>query len=178
VSLSFTLQVPLFIANYTFTLLTYTSDGYLIGTSISNPWIQLCADSNNCRDCYSNGSCRNCYNSTLSQFYIYNTNDLTCIRACPSGYYLDTNNNNCILCNSNCLECINTSTLCTKCPTLPTIYYLNTIYNICTLKCDITYYPSSYTQTCLPCIGTCYSCIDQYKCLTCIPNYYLLNTSQ
>lgn len=98
---SFTLQTPIYIGDYTFTLKTYTSDDYPIGESTSNVWRHSCYGTE-CRSC--NGTlCGDCYNSTLTNFFIFNTADSTCIRACQVGFYLQPSTTNCIPCNQNCL---------------------------------------------------------------------------
>lgn len=107
-----------------------------MGESTSNVWRHSCYGTE-CRAC-TGTTCTNCYNSSLSNFYIFNTADSSCIRACSVGFYLDSSNNNCIPCSTNCLECVNSSATCTKCPiytntTPSTVYYLNTIFNTCVL---------------------------------------------
>jgi len=120
-----------------------------VGSSTSNSWTFDCATTE-CRSCQSDGSCQTCYNSSISNYYILNTNSSTCERACSPGYYLILTT--CYLCSSNCLECVNSSSNCTRCYSN---YYLDLTYNKCVTTCQPGYFASTFSLTCSNCDSTC-----------------------
>ena len=112
-SVSLGLINPTSIGTYSFSLTTYSSQNFTVGTSTSNGWSFDCSTTD-CRSCLANGSCLTCYNSSISQLYYFNSANNSCIRKCITGSFQV--NNTCTPCSSNCSECIATSFKCTACP--------------------------------------------------------------
>jgi len=128
---------PTAFGSYTFSLATYlvsaNGTSYLIARSTSNIWQQSCFGTV-CRECNSinNAICIDCYNSTISNYYIFDSAGQTCSRDCTTGFYLVSLV--CSPCSANCLECSNTSTNCTSCSSSANLY-LDTNYLICVSSC-------------------------------------------
>ena len=121
-----------------------------------------------CITCISETVCVTC----LTGYYFYRG---SCVNACPSGFYAGstvssagTSQPNCLVCDSSCLTCQNTSTYCTSCPSG---YNLDSQGN-CNSNCSS---PSTYyvltTRQCLNCSGSCYTCQGPLStdCLSCRP---------
>lgn len=98
-SVNLGLTNPTAAGGFSFSLNTFSSDNYQVGVSTSNSWNYDCA-STVCRSCLTNSSCATCYNSTITQFYIFNSANSSCIRACSVGNFLV--NTTCTPCSSNC----------------------------------------------------------------------------
>ncbi|ELP91491.1 protein serine/threonine kinase, putative [Entamoeba invadens IP1] len=99
-------------------------------------------------------------------------------------YYYNNCDGECLLCSTNCKECYNT-TYCTSCQLG---YYLSSTFTCEPLgdlftKCDLTlptgggcavckdgYYKEN--KDCLPCDGSCGTCVDKYSCIECKEMYF------
>ena len=118
---------------------------------------------NNCSTCDSTG-CLKCQ----STFFILNG---MCIKTCSSGYYSGKNENSlgesvdqCIKCDSKCLECSGSSTNCLSCLSIK-YFYMNNCYD----QCPVGFYNDDTTKTCKNCDETCRTCDgpSYNNCLTC-----------
>ncbi len=117
--------------------------------------------------------CIDCYNTTISEFYIFDTSLNTCTRDCLSGYFMS--GTTCSPCASSCMECANISTNCTSCNPLQSLF-LDTVYMKCVTTCANGYYKNTQIQSCLPCSSPCLYCIDSpTKCTYCSVGTYFLN---
>lgn len=112
---------------------------------------------------------------TCAKYYCYKCNSSTAAASCTScnatldfrtlvsgvcqplpGYY-DTGNSTAQPCNSNCLTCSGTSTLCTSCATQ---YFLN-----------------SSSKVCKPCSTGCSTCTSNTTCTLCLSPFTLASGS-
>lgn len=141
---------------------------------MSNIWRHTCYNTV-CRKCdpTNNAICIDCYNTTISDYYIYDTALQTCTRDCLSGFFMS--GNVCSPCSGNCLECANISTNCTSCNPSQSLF-LDTVYMKCVSTCTDGYYKNTQIQTCLPCSAPCLYCMDSpTKCTYCPLGKFLLN---
>ena len=167
-SATLSLVNPTSTGNYSYSLTTYSSQNFTVGTSVSNSWSFDCANTD-CRSCLANGSCLTCYNSSISQFYIFNSANNSCIRACSAGSFLV--NTTCTACSTNCSECTATSIKCTACPSG---YFLQTTFAVCIKTCLSGYFANSLNQQCDKCISPCLTCQNTASnCLSCVTGTFL-----
>ena len=94
-----------------------------------------------------------------------------CVDSCPEGYYgYNSIIKQCLPCDNTCINCIGSSTNCTKCPWG---YYL--LNGVCASQCP----PGTYSNNdltnlnCLPCESPCTQCLSLYQCSFCLAGYYL-----
>lgn len=103
-----------------------------------------------------------------------------CGFGCPSGQFsASTIPKRCMLCDSNCLKCLNTSTYCSLCgldsfgrqmylsPT-PICNPTCTVRS-CLTSCPPKYYISTTNNMCMPCDPSCLTCVNSSNngCLSC-----------
>jgi hypothetical protein len=102
----------------------------------------------NCKTCTNSQNCETCMNS---YYRLASEDSAACYSTCPDGFYPE---------GSECVPCYMEN--CTLCRS-----------NIECIICDSSYYLSSVTLTCLPCIDNCDICTTQSDCLQCSPSYYI-----
>ncbi len=156
---SLTLQTPVIFSDYTFSTETYISDAnisYLIGQSTSNIWRHTCYNTV-CKRCNPTNTsiCIDCYNTTISDYYIYDTLLQSCRRDCLTGYFMS--GTTCSPCATSCVECANVSINCTSCSSTQSLF-LDTVYMKCVTTCPDTYYKNTQIQSCLACSSPCLHC--------------------
>lgn len=108
--------------------------------------------------------CSNCNSPRI----LYNNQ---CLLNCPIGYYEDSNEKKCIICNSNCYKCKDISDKCIECLT-PLI--LQTSNNKCVEKCFSDQYIDN--NECIFCKTHCISC-DKTRCFNCENGYQIINNN-
>lgn len=98
-------------------------------------------------------SCNVCADSTNSQCsscnsgYFLQPSSTICLSTCTTGYYGNTTNGICTLCDTSCSTCTGASN--TQCPSCNSGYYLQPSSTTCLSTCPSTnYYPNSTTNTC------------------------------
>ena len=148
-----------------FTILTKTGEGFLI-----DEWREATGIASNCNypclQCSESdpSMCRKCNTEPDSPdqgalFHLYYDN--TCISTCPSNYF--PLNNICTQCDSNCLECEETSKKCLKCHA--GMYLLG---NTCMDVCPATHHGIDETGTCELCERPCETCLGSLThCTSC-----------
>jgi len=117
---------------------------------------QCLSCANGCSSC-SGGSlftCLSCKNDLFNGnstdfFLIYGTT--TCNPICPNGQYSNSSSFKCLLCDINCLTCVNTSTICLTCGFSSIGANLFLYQKSCLLSCPLNFFPNSTTSTCDPC---------------------------
>jgi len=148
-------------------------------------------DKNQCIKC--NDKCKSCSVSNpdiciscseASPLFILETN--SCVNKCPSGYFLDINNFQCVKCDSNCKTCVNNKNLCLSCGQGLSLFEKE---NRCVSNCpeNITVlikesegisinnndYNNTFNSTrCSSCDPSCQTCKDSISnCLSCANGY-------
>ena len=170
-SLNIPLTNPTSLGDYSFTLNSYTSTNYQVGSSTSNIWTYDC-NNTDCRTCLANNSCTSCYSSTISSFSIFNTASSTCTSACNTGFFLV--GTTCTPCDTNCTQCITSSKNCTACSASPTLYYLELTFDICVTSCLAGEFANAGNQQCNTCTSPCATCTTTASsCLSCVSGTYL-----
>ena len=113
-----------------------------------------------CYTCVTNqpSQCLSCYSPTqnfTSLLFYAQTSGVSygqCYNSCPSGYFLNSSYI-CLICNSNCVQCSNTSTTCTLCSNTTFLFSGN---KTCMTTCPVgTYGVISANNTCLNCPTGC-----------------------
>lgn len=167
-------------ASYT-TLGSFDSLGYKIDESTTNISFSL-GCTLPCQTCSStnSSSCLSCYSTTAvtASIYYYSPNKY-CYTTCPATTY----NNNvtllCTACDSNCLNCFNSPTYCTKCNPNSSYPYLNITNSsqVCVAGCTTGMYGSNAIDppTCVACQSPCATCSSATTCLSCLTGYFFLN---
>lgn len=129
---------------------------------------QSCAS---CSDSGSN-SCLSCKNNT----YLQNlTGPSQCLSNCPEHTYPDNKTNICQKCDTSCNECFDYNfDKCTKCYSK---YYLVLPPgpSLCSVSCNIGYYPDDSSNECKKCDESCENCLGlgQDNCSSCLNGSYL-----
>jgi len=72
----------------------------------------------------------------------------------------------CIVCNTGCAQCVESSTNCVQCKTG---YYL--FNETCVVTCPNQYYGNTTALVCMNCISPCYTCLNSSYCLSCSVNF-------
>ena len=138
-------------------------------TSCSNPYFpstttggeRVCIEcSQPCKTCTtSNTLCDSCFNGR----YLYLS---SCLEQCPSSFYEDYENNQCVRCSNECISCDGGST-CLICSAVSYMYQ-----GSCYLNCP-TQAPYIYKTYCRNCLkDNCLLCNDNNECVLCETNYY------
>lgn len=90
----------------------------------------------------SNNNCSSCKSS-----YFLQPSSTICLSTCPTAYYKNTVSNVCILCDTSCSACSDTSN--TQCSACNSGYYLQPSLATCLSSCPpIGYYIDGTTNTC------------------------------
>ena len=173
---------------------TSCSSGYFLDVN------QCKACSINCKECQQNNIyCISCNVGT------YLNDDNECVNECPQGYWANSLNNLCEICNSNCLNCsFGTYNSCISCNSG---YYLkggecqlcfsncsecngldkfctdcaisHYLYQgICGIYCPDGYWKNPLYRRCDLCDSSCLTCISpgtSINCLNCANGSYLIN---
>ena len=101
----------------------------------------------------------------------------TCLNSCPPGYWEDTTNHICALCDTSCAVCLDgTNTRCSSCNPG---YFLQQGSTICLDSCPAGSWPNSRSSTCENCDISCAICSssDNTQCSACNPGYFLQPSS-
>lgn len=148
-----------------------TTDYYTFGTTCvaCSLGCKNCVgpNSNQCSVCYAGyffQSNNSCVVTCSSPSNFGNPLTLTCVTSCPTGYFKNSTNRMCTLCDPNCLTCDTTSTKCLTCATGTFL-----INNFCDVNCPSTHYKNTPTNQCLPCNSACLTCSGgtSSNCLSC-----------
>ncbi|KAL4465986.1 hypothetical protein ABPG74_004223 [Tetrahymena malaccensis] len=130
----------------------------------------LCSQTfSGCQSCTIN-QCNSCINPTD---YLNPINN-TCSNTCPSNTFKSTLGNPpqniCVVCNSNCQTCDQSSSNCTSCAS--NMYLQGTT---CQAQCDVGYFPNA-SNVCTICTNNfpnCSECTNS-NCLQCKSPYYIV----
>lgn len=122
--------------------------------------------------------CRSCSNATTTclSCYLWAADSLffnsTCLPLCPPLTYQANVGGlgSCLLCDSKCAQCSDSSTNCSSCLS-PYFYYAASCYS----ACPAATYPSA--AICLACPANCSSCSSLSLCLGCVSPASLYNGS-
>ena len=122
-----------------------------------------------CRACFEVfDNCTLCQTSGTYKSFLYYNDTLgyyTCVTTCPDGYFANTTQNTCDLCDHVCLTCSINSTYCYSCVSG---YGWSNYY--CYQPCNDGYYYSNNNTNCTQCNLTCILCTDQLTCSSCTLN--------
>ncbi|CAD8135514.1 unnamed protein product [Paramecium octaurelia] len=116
---------------------------------------------NPCKQCTTTpDTCSECYPNT------YLLRDM-CVTDCGDGYYKDSQQYQCQLCEDPCANCSN-KTSCLSCK--------NDLYlfkSTCVSKCEDGYYQQD--KQCHSCLSICLTCVDNISCVKCKDNLIQYN---
>ena len=140
---------------------TCPSNSFLVTTNSSctaclSPCATCIGTNTNCTSCLAS------FNGT-TWFYLNNV----CFNICPSTYYQSLTNNDCLKCNTSCLDC--TATQCLSCNS-PFLLY----GGLCYSSCPTGSYIGNATN-CIGCPTTCTGCVSSTNCTACITGYSFYN---
>ena len=129
----------------------------------SSPCLQ-CINQTFCMSClspsdylFANGTC----NSTCPSVAYFNTSEILTL---SNGTYTQKK---CSDCDTNCNQCVNSSTTCLNCKNPAFVLWPN---NLCTATaCQAGYYNNS--GICSPCLTNCSTCDNPINCTACLTGY-------
>ncbi|KAL4449881.1 hypothetical protein ABPG74_015000 [Tetrahymena malaccensis] len=136
--------------------------------------------SGKCAHC--NSSCETCFGPNADQCtnckgdLLFDPVSQKCVDKCQQKYYADKENNQCIECDSSCLECSGSlSNECTKCSDKLILFNQECISN-----CPDQYFKDPNAYNCISCDSSCFNCKDSSpnSCTACKGNLFLTPTKQ
>ncbi|KAL4489108.1 hypothetical protein ABPG73_005595 [Tetrahymena malaccensis] len=146
-------------------LLLYQSEKQCKQTCRSDQFLDK--SNNTCILC--NQGCQKCFGPNSDQCISCNLPKVLqgnqCQANCNNGFYISTNNT-CNPCDSNCLNCVNTSTKCSSCQIGQ---FLDIVSKKCVSKCQNSQYLDVKQQYCAQCNQLCNTCQgpSASDCLSC-----------
>ncbi|EWS73119.1 zinc finger lsd1 subclass family protein (macronuclear) [Tetrahymena thermophila SB210] len=129
-----------------------------------------------------NTSCETCFGPNPDQCtnckgeLLFDPVSKKCVEKCQQKYYEDKDNNQCVECDSSCLECSGSlSNQCTKCPDKLILFK-----NECISSCPDQYFQDPNAYNCIQCDSSCFNCKDNSpnSCTACKGNLYLTPKNQ
>jgi proprotein convertase subtilisin/kexin type 5 len=94
----------------------------------------------------------------IDGYFQYENDISTCVKICPSGYYLNNISGQCMLCDISCLGCNTSETHCIAC-NIPNGYYpLDGSPNQCYYKPPDGYWRDNFNQLIKLCNSPCLTC--------------------
>lgn len=122
--------------------------------------------------------CTACDPNTVNKFLLQGS---ICVSQCPLGFYEDTSQLSCTLCdpNLNCMACsINITNSAIYCNTCKYSFYLQA-NNTCLPSCDNGYFANTWNHTCDKCSTACGNCTSGTSdaCIDCNATSLFLSNS-
>ena len=148
---------------YNAACLNICPDGYYPAISSSATASNLCLPcAGGCAKCTGSGltNCQACSTVGLSDYYL-DIGGTTCGLTCPLGQYAGpAANHQCLACDSNCAQCVGTSTNCTFCSKATGMFlYQNRCYSACPTGFFGSFSTSATTtDICQACTPGCLTC--------------------
>ncbi|XP_059861269.1 proprotein convertase subtilisin/kexin type 6 isoform X5 [Delphinus delphis] len=93
----------------------------------------------------------------------------TCVTFCPTGFYADENQKNCLKCHPSCKKCMDEPEKCTVCKE-----GFSLARGSCIPDCEPGTYFDSELIRCGECHPTCQTCVgpSREECIHCAPNFH------
>jgi hypothetical protein len=144
----------------------------MTGKLLSNEYLDInisattitsqCSSIANCSTCNKNGSSFIC-DSCRSSYCLYSDASIKCGSCCDHGYYIESINssNVCTKCPTNCNTCTGISS-CSSC--IGSLYLLN---SDCVSDCGPAKYKNTSNYECSDCLEKCEVCSDGNSCSLC-----------
>jgi hypothetical protein len=139
------------------------------------------SENGKCFDC--NNSCMTCTGSSSTECLSCKSGtflfESECLDECETGYFANSDTNECEECSAECLECMGDADQCTSCVNsdgyLVISLTASTEYFYCWESCDDGEIYDETSQTCEECAENCLECEDSITCGKCQDGYYLLD---
>ncbi|XP_063737763.1 proprotein convertase subtilisin/kexin type 6-like isoform X2 [Eleginops maclovinus] len=139
--------------------------------------------SRRCRRCFK--GCEGCEGRSASSclscrrgFYL-NTLNSSCIHICPTGYFADENQRQCLKCHDTCMQCLRYADRCTACSEGYSLAGMTcvpkctngTFFNVEEMTCSTCHSSCPGTRECIQCAEGFLQ--QQWRCVqSCSPEYY------